>query len=490
MTNLIFKSKVCCIFLSVLGIPSLLFAQTYTHPTTGLASTYVGSCMVNTCSGTYYDNGGAGANYAGNINNIYRTFCPSTPGMCVRATFTSFSMNDTYFLCSGPNSCCDYLSILNGPTQNSAALYSNCVASPGTVTASNTSGCLTFRFFSDGSVQLGGWAATLSCVACGVQSNGVNSDCANSTVLCSNVASQAVSPGPGTTSNGCSGCFVGGENFSNWFNVVIQTSGTLAFTIDPSNNSNDFDVAVFGPNVTCGALGSPIRCTAAGSAGNGNTGLGNGAVDNSEDITGDQWVAPINVTAGQSYRVVVNGWSAANSPYAINFTGTAGLNCTPLPIELESFQCIPTTNNEIEIHWVTASEVNNDYFIIERSIDGIHYEELARVQGSSGNSNETLEYIVADANPVFGINYYRLTQVDYNGNREIFDPSSCNYGDQLIKIKEVLIYDLNGQLILQQAENTADLKTTIMSLQVPAGMYMLYLVFEDGTSQVRKFVKI
>lgn len=465
------------------------FSQTYTHPTTGLGSTYVGACMVNTCSGTYYDNGGAGANYGANINNIYRTFCPSTPGMCVRATFTSFSMNDTYFLCFGPSSCCDYLSILNGPTQNSPSLYSNCTSSPGTVTASNSSGCLTFRFVSDGSVQLAGWAATLSCVACGTQSNGVNSDCANFTVLCSDVASQAVSPGPGTTSDACAGCYVGGENYSNWFNVVVTTGGTLAFTIDPSVNSNDFDVAVFGPNVTCGALGTPIRCTAAASAGNGNTGLGNGAVDATENVTGDQWVAPINVTAGQSYRICINGWSATNSPYMIDFTGTAVLDCFPLPIELESFQCIPTTNNEIEIHWTTATEVNNDYFIIERSIDGIHYEDMVRVNGS-GTSNQPLEYIVADANPVFGMNYYRLTQVDFNGNRQTFDPTVCNYGDQLTKIKEVLIYDLNGHLVLQESANTADLKTTIINLNVPAGMYMLYMIFDDGTTQVRKFVKM
>ncbi|MBI3237248.1 MAG: hypothetical protein HYZ43_00120, partial [Flavobacteriia bacterium] len=61
-----------------------VFAQTYTHPTTGINSTYAGACMVNTCSGTYYDNGGAGGNYSANINAIYRTFCPSTAGMCVR----------------------------------------------------------------------------------------------------------------------------------------------------------------------------------------------------------------------------------------------------------------------------------------------------------------------------------------------------------------------------------------------------------------------
>jgi hypothetical protein len=67
-------------------------SQVYLHPTSGLASTFVGNCMVNTCSGTYYDNGGAGSNYANNINQIYRVFCPTSPSMCVRLTFTSFNV--------------------------------------------------------------------------------------------------------------------------------------------------------------------------------------------------------------------------------------------------------------------------------------------------------------------------------------------------------------------------------------------------------------
>ena len=147
---------------SLLFVAATVQAQTYTHPTTGVQNTYNGACLVSTCSGTYYDNGGAGGNYAANVNNIYRTFCPNTAGRCLRATFTSFSMNDTYFLCFGPNSCCDYLQVLNGPAQNSPALYNNCTASPGTITSTDPSGCLTFRFVSDGSVQLAGWAATLS----------------------------------------------------------------------------------------------------------------------------------------------------------------------------------------------------------------------------------------------------------------------------------------------------------------------------------------
>ena len=112
------KGKHILVLLFSAAFASGTVSQTYNHATVGVQGTYTGNCMVTTCSGTYYDNGGAAGNYAANVNNIFRTFCPSTAGMCMRATFTSFSMNDTYFLCFGPNSCCDYLSILNGPVQN------------------------------------------------------------------------------------------------------------------------------------------------------------------------------------------------------------------------------------------------------------------------------------------------------------------------------------------------------------------------------------
>ncbi|MBK7384730.1 MAG: hypothetical protein IPI81_15575 [Flavobacteriales bacterium] len=395
------------------------FAQTYFHSTVGMQSTYTGNCMVTTCSGTYYDNGGAAGNYGANVNNIFRTFCPNAAGMCVRATFTQFAMNDTYFLCFGPNSCCDYLSILNGPVQNSPALWSNCTASPGTITANNASGCLTFRFVSDGSVQLAGWTATLSCVPCGIGPSGTtNSDCAFATNVCSDVNLNDASTGPGITAEGCAGC-VTSENYTNWYRIQIQTSGTLAFTINPNNNADDFDPVVFGPNVSCAAMGSPIRCSYAIGAGNGNTGLGNGAVDNSEDVYGDQWVAPINAIAGQIYYIMINGWSATSGSngFLLDWTGTAGLNCT-LPVEMlrVNAEC---ADGRALVEWATASEWHNSHFTVERSPDGINWKEAGRVNGQ-GDTQEVTEYLFVDPEPASeGLMFYRVKQSDFSGEGSI-----------------------------------------------------------------------
>ncbi|MBK7427632.1 MAG: HYR domain-containing protein [Saprospiraceae bacterium] len=293
----------------------------YTHPTTGQQSTFIGACPVNLCSGTYTDNGGSGGNYAANINGIIRTFCAENPDEQLRVAFTSFSMNDTYFLCFGPGSCCDYLQIFDGPTIQSPMIYNNCTSSPGTVTSS--SGCLTFRFYTDGSVQLAGWSAQLSCVAGpGGQASGTNSDCMNASSLFTSGPVSDTSTGPGLVSEGCAGCILG-EHYSSWHSVCISTSGTLAFTITPLNSSVDYDFAVYGPNVSCGTLGTPLRCSWAAASGSGSTGTGNGAIDNSEDVGGDQWVAPLDVIAGESYYILINRITNTPPGFNFTFTGTA-----------------------------------------------------------------------------------------------------------------------------------------------------------------------
>ena len=481
------KSPLLLVVFSMLQ--AILLAQTYTQPTTGINSTYAGACMVNTCSGVFYDNGGAGGNYAPNINNIYRTFCPSSPGMCVRATFTSFSMNDTYFLCTGPSSCCDYLRILNGPAQNSPVIYNNCTTSPGTVTASNSSGCLTFRQFSDGSVQLGGWAATLSCVPCAGGPTAGNADCTGATQVCADTPISSTPSGPGLVSDGCSGCTAsGGEVYSSWYVFQVSSSGTLGLTIDPNVNSDDYDYALYGPNVTCGTLGTPIRCSYA--ANTGNTGMGNGAADNSENVSGDGWTSTLAVTAGQVYYLMVNNWSPTANGFLLdwNLTSGASLNCTPLAVELASFECAQD-ENFINVHWNTAAEVNSDYFILEKSADGVNYTELVRSQGQGTTSNPT-DYYIIDANPELGTNYYRLTQVDLSGEKTVYNPTSCEMSESNAPIKQIKIIDLNGQVIFAHAGETSDLKNILKSSSIPFGIYILETTDIHNKTRRTKFVQL
>jgi PKD repeat protein len=107
---------------------------------------------VTTCTGNFYDPGGSG-NYTNNLN-VTETFYPSTAGSMIKFTFNSFSTELNY----------DYLRIYNGENTSAPLLGTyHGTSGPGTVTASNASGALTFNFTSDGSIVSSGWSASISC---------------------------------------------------------------------------------------------------------------------------------------------------------------------------------------------------------------------------------------------------------------------------------------------------------------------------------------
>lgn len=110
---------------------------------------------VTTCVGLFYDSGGPNASYNNN-ENLIMTFLPANPNAMIRATFLSFDTESGY----------DKLFVYNGPDANSPQVPGSPfqgTASPGTITAMNASGALTFKFTSDGSVNRPGWEAEIIC---------------------------------------------------------------------------------------------------------------------------------------------------------------------------------------------------------------------------------------------------------------------------------------------------------------------------------------
>lgn len=118
------------------------------------------------------------------------------------------------------------------------------------------------------------------------------------------------------------------------------------------------------------------------------------------------WVdagATLNTTAN---TLIANGVS---TEYIL------GTTTSPLPIELLSFDAsVNEDKNAVNIHWSTASEINNDFFTIERSHDGKNWETLTAVDGA-GQSSAQLNYEAVDHKPYSGTSYYRLQQTDFNG---------------------------------------------------------------------------
>jgi len=96
-----------------------------------------------------------------------------------------------------------------------------------------------------------------------------------------------------------------------------------------------------------------------------------------------------------------------------------------LPVKLISFEAV-IDNTSVKLMWKTESEINNDYFTIEKSENGINFEELDDIPGS-GNSNTIKDYEYYDENPLTGTAYYRLKQTDYDGKFEYVKLIALNY---------------------------------------------------------------
>ncbi|MBL0341089.1 MAG: hypothetical protein IPP71_09290 [Bacteroidetes bacterium] len=104
------------------------------------------------------------------------------------------------------------------------------------------------------------------------------------------------------------------------------------------------------------------------------------------------------------------GSGAGASGFGFGFADPGG----PLPIQLVDFSA-QLINDHVDLNWTTASEINNDYFTIQRSANAIEWENLQHIDGA-GNSNSPRNYNLSDMHPLEGISYYRLKQTDFNGN--------------------------------------------------------------------------
>ena len=97
----------------------------------------------------------------------------------------------------------------------------------------------------------------------------------------------------------------------------------------------------------------------------------------------------------------------------------------PLPVVLIGFDA-EIDNTSVKLIWSTSTEINNDYFTIERSNNGLDFELIAEIPGS-GNSTVIREYDQYDDSPLNGTSYYRLKQTDFDGKFEYLDLLAVNF---------------------------------------------------------------
>ncbi|MFT6923223.1 MAG: PKD repeat protein [Crocinitomicaceae bacterium] len=448
-----------------------------------------------------------------------------------------------------------------------------------------------------------------SCLTSSVPTPVAGQDCIAGAILCdaSGFTQGTSSAGFGnqevTTATSCWGS--GGERQSKWFKFTIGCSGTLEFMITPSTNSNDYDWGLWDitSDVTCASKGSTIACDWSGCPGatglsscpasetgaNNTNGNGPGGCGGTYQAVN----APINVTAGNTYALLVDNFTTSNSGFSLafggacgggtavigpdaNFTGSLDVSCLVftaiktcptanstylwnygdgttstaengshtystngtytvsysvtdalgcvttssqtidvgclLPVELSEFNATSIKDESISIDWTTITEDDNDFFTIERSKDGVGFEEVNTVEGA-GTTIEIQEYNSIDRNPFSGTSYYRLKQTDFDGKFSYSDVKAVfirsSFSDVSIfpnpvegKSKvtfdvgtkeeiNVSVTDLSGKILLSknynsvEGSNVIDLETESLK----SGLYLLTLNNGIEFSTIRFVVK-
>jgi hypothetical protein len=207
------------------------------------------------------------------------------------------------------------------------------------------------------------------------------------------------------------------------------------------------------------------------------------------------------------------GW-----PYLYNWKiGAAGSGCgrvavraiqdCPLPVNLVSFNAVKI-NSDALITWSTSSEKQNAYFVVQRSYDGINFEDIHIIPGN-GTSSATHNYHYLDNNPN-GMVSYRLKQVDIDGkysftNVVVLDMRKASFSfdvypvpaNEMLNVElhtgensqiDIVVNDMLGKEVYYYSNTfEAGANTHIINARhLAKGVYLLKITLEDGKSFVRK----
>ena len=233
----------------------------------------------------------------------------------------------------------------------------------------------------------------------------------------------------------------------------------------------------------------------------------------SGDFSGTYALGEMAITVTYSTSVSANMYDFSFSD-AVGCTATVSeaFDCVKTPIELLSFEGeVLAEGNHLQ--WITATEIDNDFFTLERSADGQDFEEIAFVK-SQGNSVNVQSYEFLDRTAPKGTSYYRLRQTDFNGLSTVSHVVALQRGESGFEIVqvypnpaksklhltftltsshpnvEISVYNMSGQqLQFFTQEGKAGINHVEMDVSdFPAGAYLVHL--SNGSSvQVQKFIK-
>jgi len=203
---------------------------------------------------------------------------------------------------------------------------------------------------------------------------------------------------------------------------------------------------------------------------------------------------------------------AAFQPDISNDAQTSSIGIAPestLPVELTAFTATKKEQTA-KLDWTTHMEINNDRFEIERSVDGRRFENIGKVQGN-GTTNQASYYTYVDENPISGINYYKLKQLDKNGEYSYSEVRQLRFDAPASKairvmpnpvveyiqvdnlagnnVQEIMIFDESQRLVrtIKLDEQAGVQRFDLSALQ--SGMYHMRFVGQ-GFLHTEKIVKM
>jgi len=433
-----------------------------------------GNCL-NSQSLSFSDGGFIGGCNGG--SNPYNLYQFTAPAGCVDFDITNITGN-------GLNTSWQYRIFTTACALTSAGCIENVDNGTGfTITADNVSGTYQLTAGTTYYLQLMGDVSGTNYTICMSNNVEASNDCAgalglgtanttyyNGSAGCAFSGTQTGGTGDPTAATMCAGSL---EN-TQWVNFS-PLAGTTSFQvvgtgISCSGGACAYQFGIFSSPTACGTL-TPEGCVSNG------LGCGPGPDPNAANpapagttatytmawsgvsatgFTGTISIASGSFTGAEEFYLVMDGNAGSSCTYTLQ-----GINVVPLPIHLVYFRAKQLNNANI-LQFEVASQIDNDYFTIERSIDGTHWDVVTTIDGA-GDSQEQTRYAFTDMSFSRAINYYRLKQTDFNGD---FKYSEILSVDNRLSDKDVIgIYDLNGKVV---DRNTSGL---------------ILILYSDGTSE-------
>lgn len=199
--------------------------------------------------------------------------------------------------------------------------------------------------------------------------------------------------------------------------------------------------------------------------------------------------------------------AGANAGDAAGYTaGCPGSSCEIVPVETTFFKGKVIRDNQVQLTWQTASEIDNEGFEIQRANADFKWEFLDFEKGN-GNSTETIDYFFVDKTPYPGTNYYRFKQIDFDGNHEfskvvVIDVKNIKgdvtifptlakerllikFAEEPAELPTYRVFDLMGRKVIETIAQNGVLDISGLD----TGQYVVSFLL-SGTLRTEKFFKI